>query len=417
MQKPIKVLDFIIYWSIVLLPFSIAISAAPMSVFMALLITAFLTKKLLTKKPLFSPSAINIPLFILFAITCLSLVNAVNYRDSIKGGILRLLQYIFVFFIVVQELKDKKYIIKILFSVCSGLALVSFDGLWQVVTGKDFIRGYGPVINLGLVRATASFKDSNLMGIYLSAFAPLAFGMTINYFKGEAWVFISLLSLLSLAGIALTYSRPTLLATYIALLFLGLAGKKKSLVVILTAILLAAPFILPGSIKKWAKEVDYNPVRFMCNDDRIAVYRNSLNMIKAHPFLGVGANNYMKQYKRYKETVEYRNVVTLDYMYAHNNFIHLASEIGLLGLAVFLWLLYKLFRECALIYRSLKESYLKMLALSLIAALIAFLVNGLTESSLYSSRVAIIFWYLMGFIFALAKFAPLESHLLRGRNK
>ncbi len=148
----------------------------------------------------------------------------------------------------------------------------------------------------------------------------------------------------------------------------------------------------------------------MCNDYRIAVYRNSLNMMKAHPILGVGANNYMKQYKRYKEAVEYRNIVTLDYMYAHNNFIHLASEIGLLGLAAFLWLLYKLFKECALIYRSLKESYLKMLALSLIASLIAFLVNGLTESSLYYSRVAIIFWYLSGFIFALAKFAHDEPY-------
>jgi putative inorganic carbon (HCO3(-)) transporter len=409
MQKTIKYLDFIIQWAIVLLPFSIAISSAPASVFTGLLIAAFLFKKFIAKKAIFSGTAISIPVLVFFAITCLSIINSVSYRDAIKGGVLRLLQYILLFFIVEQEVKDKRQIAKIIFSVCAGLLLVSLDGIWQVATGKDFIRGYGPVINLGLVRATASFKDSNLMGIYLSAFAPLAFGMTMYYRKSSKRILMFLLSLLSLAGIALTFSRPTLLATYIALFFLGIVNKEKVLVILLIVLILVAPFILPGSIKKWAKEVEYNPIRFMCNDDRIAVYRNSLNMIKAHPWLGVGANNYMKQYKKYKEPVEYRNIITLDYMYAHNNFIHMAAEIGLVGLAVFFWLLYKLFQEGMRIYSSSSEAYLKLVSLSLTACLIAFLINGLMESSLYYSRVAVIFWYLLGFNFALAKFAYAKS--------
>ncbi len=410
MQKTIKILDFIIQWSIVLLPFSIAISSAPANVFTGLLIASFLIKKLITKKSIFCAASINIPLLIFFVFTCLSLVNSVNYRDSIKGGILRLLQYILVLFIVLQEVKDKKHIIRIIFSIFAGLMLISFDGIWQIATGKDLVRGYAPVINLGLVRATASFKDSNLMGIYLSAFAPLAFGAAIYYLKSKKMLPMFLISLISLMGIALTYSRPALLAVYIALFFLGIAAKKKALVILLIGLVLAAPFILPKSVKEWAKEMEYNPIRFMCNDDRIAVYRNSLNMIKAHPWLGVGANNYMKQYKQYKEPVEYRNIVTLDYMYAHNNFIHMAAEIGLLGLAVFIWLLYKLFREGSRIYRSLSEDYLKLLSLSLSACLIAFLVNGLTESSLYYSRVAVIFWYLLGFNLALAKFAYAKTN-------
>jgi putative inorganic carbon (HCO3(-)) transporter len=143
----------------------------------------------------------------------------------------------------------------------------------------------------------------------------------------------------------------------------------------------------------------------MCNDDRIAAYCNSLNMIKAHPLIGVGANTYMKNYKQYKEHPEYRNIVTTDYMYAHNNFLQMAAEIGLIGLVIFFWLLYKLFSECRNIYRSLNDDFLKVLSLSLSACLIAFLVNGLTESSLYYSRVAVLFWYIMGFSISLKRFA------------
>ena len=132
---------------------------------------------------------------------------------------------------------------------------------------------------------------------------------------------------------------------------------------------------------------------------------NSLNMIKAHPLIGVGANTYMKNYKQYKEHPEYRNIVTTDYMYAHNNFLQMAAEIGLIGLVIFFWLLYKLFSECRNIYRSLNDDFLKVLSLSLSACLIAFLVNGLTESSLYYSRVAVLFWYIMGFSISLKRFA------------
>ena len=208
-----------------------------------------------------------------------------------------------------------------------------------------------------------------------------------------------------LIGVALTYSRPTLLAIYVALFFLGLIKKDKILISILLILTLISPFILPKSVKNWAKEVNYNPLRFMCNDDRIAAYRNSLNMIKAHPLIGVGANTYMKNYRQYKEHPEYRNIVTLDYMYAHNNFLHMAAEIGLIGLGIFFWLLYKLSNECRNVYRSLNDDFVKVVSLSLSACLIAFLVNGLTESSLYYSRVAVLFWYIAGFSISLKKFA------------
>ena len=287
-----------------------------------------------------------------------------------------------------------------------GIILASFDGIWQVLTGIDFIRGYKPVINIGLVRATASFKDSNTLGIYLSAIAPVIFGLTLYYFKGIKKIVFVFISFIALVGITLTYSRPTLLAIYIALFFLGIVKKNKILIGLLIIFTLVSPFILPKSVKNWAKEVEYNPFRFMCNDDRIAAYRNSLNMIKDHPIIGVGANTYMKNYKKYKESPEYRNIVTSDYLYAHNNFLHMAAEIGLVGLGIFIWLLYKLFRECMNIYKHLDDNFLKIISLSLTTCLIAFLINGLTESSLYYSRVAIIFWYIAGFSLALNKFTP-----------
>lgn len=408
-EKIIRFFDFIIYWAIILIPFSMAIAPAPMNMFMGFLIGSYLIKKIIKKGPVFTKTDINIPLLFLFAITCLSILNSINFKDTLKGGIFRLLQYIFVFFIIAEELKDKKQLYGIVLAVCFGVILTVFNEAWQLITGRDFIRGYAPIINYGLIRATASFKDANILGIYLSALAPLILGLTFYYFQGKQKIMFVFASILSLVGVALTYSRPTLLAVYVALFFFGLMEKNKKLIISLIILILAFPFLLPKSIKNFAQEVNYNPLRFMCNDDRIAIYRNSFNMIKAHPIIGLGANTYMKNYKNYKESPEYRTITTANFVYAHNNFLHLAAEIGLIGLGIFIWLLYKLLKQCVNIYRHLDDCFFKITSLSLLACLIAFLINGLTESSLYSSRVAMIFWYLAGLSIALKKFTALKT--------
>lgn len=403
-DRLIKAIERIISWCLILLPFSIAIAPAPMNVFMGFLIAAFLLKKILKKERLLRRDPVNIPLLLFFIIMCASAINTVSLYDTIKGGIFRFAQYIFIFYIVKEEVKDKAQINKILSALVLGAVLASADGIFQVITGRDFIRGYQPILNIGLLRATAGFKDANILGIYLSAIVPLILGLGFYYFKRLKKAFFCLLSFLVLTGIVLTYSRPTLLAVYAVLLFFGLVKKTKALLFLLLAFTMVSPFLLPKSVKNWAKEVEYSPLRFMCNDDRIAVYRNSFHMIKAHPLIGVGANTFMKSYKMYKEFPEYRGIVTLDEMKAHNNYLHMAGEIGLTGLTIFFWFLYRLFGESKNIYRLAGDNYLKIVSLSLAACLTAFLVNGLTESSLYYSSVAVIFWYVAGLSLALEKF-------------
>lgn len=399
----ISFLDFIIYWAIVFIPFSMAIAPAPMNIFAGLLGFSFLLKKIIKRQKLFINTSLNIPFMFFFITSLISIVNSVSYQDSLRG-IFRLIQYWVLFLIILEEIKDPRHLRRIIIAIIFAASLLSADAVWQVISGRDFIRGNLAIINIGIKRATASFPDANVLGVYLSAIAPLIIVLALYYFKNNKKIIISAISLLVLLGLALTYSRPTILAIYAVFLLLGLVKKDKILIYALIILTVIAPFITPASIKNWAREVEYNPLRFMCNDDRIAIYRNTLHMIEDHPIIGVGINTFMKNYKKYKESPEYRNIVTSDYVYAHNNFLHMAGEIGILGLGVFLWLLYNLFKASILIYAKLRNTLLKNVSLGLILGLTAFLVNGLTESSLYYARVVMIFWYLAAFSLSLGKF-------------
>ncbi|MFZ2603548.1 MAG: hypothetical protein WAX79_06085, partial [Candidatus Omnitrophota bacterium] len=78
MKITLRILDFIIYWAIILIPFFMAIAPAPANVFMGFLIAAFLAKKLLKKEALFVKTPVNVPLLFFFMITCVSVINSIN---------------------------------------------------------------------------------------------------------------------------------------------------------------------------------------------------------------------------------------------------------------------------------------------------------------------------------------------------
>ena len=407
MQKITKYLDLLIYWLIVLIPLSIAVAPAAVHTFMGFLTFFFLLKKILKKERLFISTPVNLPFLFLVFVAILSFRNSVDYSSSFRG-IGKLIQYAFLFLICAEEIKDKKHITRIFLSMISGAMLVSVDALWQIATGRDFVRGNELKTAIGLIRATASFPNPNILGIYLTAITPLIIGMTLFYYKGRAKLFLFFVSSLASIGVFLTLSRGAGLGLFLGVLFLSLVRKNRRIIVILIAILLVYPFVMPRNIKSWARQVNYNPVVFMLNPDRISMYRNALNMIEHHPLIGVGVNTFCKNYLYYK-LPEPDDARTADHIYAHNNFLHMAGDIGLLGLAVFIWLLFNLFRQATRIYRNMADGYCKVVSLSITACLIAFLINGLTETSLYYARVAMIFWYLVGFSLSLNKFLPRDE--------
>lgn len=402
-----KFVDWVIYWSIVIIPFSIAIAPAFTNAFMGFLFAAFIAKKILLaglqgRKNLFFWTPINLPFLLLFLISIASFINTIDYNASFRG-LTKLLQNAFMFLVCAEEIKDRRHIRRIVLSVILGASLASVDALWQVSFGRDFIRGNELIVNIGLKRATAAFPDANVLGVYLSAITPLIIGLSLYYYRGAKLLPMLFVSLLALIGIVLTFARGTALALYLSILLISIFRKDKVVSGILLALLLVFPIIMPQNIKDWAKSINYNPAFFMFNADRISIYKNTVNMIKHHPFIGVGVNTYSKNYLKYK-LPEPENARTGDSMYAHNHFLQMAGEIGLAGLGIFLWLLFALFRKNISIYKNLKDNYYRVLSLSTCACLFAFLFNGLTETSLYYSRVAMIFWYLIGFSFALDRF-------------
>lgn len=402
-MKVVRTFDFLIYWAIIIMPFSVAIAPGMANTFIGIFSALYILKKLIKREAPSIDTWVALSFLLLVLASLASFINSVSYSSSFQG-IIKLLKYFIIVLVCSEEIKERKQVAGIVVAVCCGVCLVSMDALWQFYRGHDFIHGIAVHYNIGLPRASASFPNPNILGIYLSALTPLVMGLAILYRNGKRTGFLLVPALLGLTGVYVTFSRGAGLALYVAIVFLSIIGRKKWLTAMLLGLLIVFPLVMPPKIRRWVKEIKYNPVVFMFNEDRLSIYSNTINMIKRHPFVGVGVNTFSKNYGKYKTAQAERYAHTPDTIYAHNIYLHMGGEIGLLGLCAFLLFLFQVFWRAFYVLRKLHDEYLKIVGLSLLACVIAFLINGLTETSLYYPRVAMVFWYLIGTSLALGKF-------------
>lgn len=88
------------------------------------------------------------------------------------------------------------------------------------------------------------------------------------------------------------------------------------------------------------------------NIDRIAIWRNTLAMIKDHPVLGVGLGNHKVFYSLYTHAVIKDALFSLETQLfnVHNDFLQFIAELGAIGFPLLAWLCFVIdksyFRQC-----------------------------------------------------------------------
>ncbi len=96
--------------------------------------------------------------------------------------------------------------------------------------------------------------------------------------------------------------------------------------------------------------------------------------------------------------------------YAHNCYLQMLAEIGIIGLASFLWIIGRLFR---LGIRSFKKSR-DLLLLGLLAGITAFLVHSFFDTNLYSLQLSVLFWAMLGLTVARIEISKITGDLPEG---
>lgn len=125
---------------------------------------------------------------------------------------------------------------------------------------------------------------------------------------------------------------------------------------------------------------------------RRSIWKNSFDIVKQHPVLGIGASNFTMHYVAYDEPGGDGAFVLRPFNY----FLHILIEKGVLGLLVYLLLLFSFFIVSHKKLMLLKgDVYRSSVVICFMIAYAAVMVRDLSESSILANRGAsIIVWFM-----------------------
>ena len=85
---------------------------------------------------------LNSPIAVFILMGFLSTVCSVSFSLSLKGFFFKLFEWVMIYFIVAESVNNEKKLNWVLLIMLVSALLMGVDGIFQAVTGTDFLRNY-----------------------------------------------------------------------------------------------------------------------------------------------------------------------------------------------------------------------------------------------------------------------------------
>jgi tetratricopeptide (TPR) repeat protein len=132
---------------------------------------------------------------------------------------------------------------------------------------------------------------------------------------------------------------------------------------------------------------------------RLYMYRNTIRMIGHNLFLGAGFGNFKYVYPRYRDRGEWAlSGLNTRVEQAHNEYLQILSEVGIIGFLAFLWILWSIGRMSFFIISKESFSWRFFLHLALVMGILATLIQSFFDFNLQNPASGVTFWMVAGFL-------------------
>ncbi len=349
-------------------------------------IVLWLIFKAVKKEGFSVPRTILFP-YLLFLVLCLASLIPADLSDWKNGsrGLLKWLQYFGFFCLCAEWFTTEARVYRALTVFLSSMTLVTVNGFYQLATGTDFLRHVS--LDPGrITRMKSSLGAPNtLAAFYLFAIPVTAACLGVL----KRWrIPLVLIILLFGSGFILTFSRAAFLALMASTLFLLALQKKWKWLLGLLCVLAAALILVRPFYENFFGSLNFKDISV---GERLRYWSYTWDMIQSHPWIGVGINLFMKKLPLFIPAGEIYSG------YAHNSYLQIWAEVGLLGLLSFLFPLTHL--AVSLHTKKLGESWLNT---CLSVGCLAFLLQAIFDNHFFSMQPAFLFFCFWGMWVGLA---------------
>jgi len=402
-------------------------SVAIFEIIVLMLLLLWATKAIVDKRLEINFPAAALPLaaFVLLALIQSIAINGSGPRitslsmdvEATRGALV-VIFFLFVCFLIASTFFKSAQRMRSLanFLVIFGLVLAVF-ALIQHFTWEGRLFWFRPMPAAG-EGTGGPFVNRNHFAGYMEMLIPIPIALALSRaLRGEARAFYAFAAaIMGIAELA-SLSRGGLVSLAAGLIFLAvLSARRKrsdshagatSTPRLRPAILVSALIVAVIAGVVWVG-ADLDIVRRAANDplttsatmDRRAVWGDTLKMFSDHPILGVGLGAFETVYPMYG-----RGNGTFVIQFAHNDYIQVLADGGIVGGVLALWFIIVVFRDFVRGARS-RDPLSNAIALGGAAGIFAILVHSLFDFNLQLPSNALLFLVLASIVVTTADGRP-----------
>lgn len=366
---------------------TILFSIAASQILLALALVALLASDIRLRLP---PIALPLGLFLLGTLISLALSP-----DPSRG--LVQVRKVFVYTILiacysaVREITTLRRLMQA-WAVVGGLVavrgLVQFGSRWTEARahGADFYQDYVGQRISGFMGHWMTFGSQEMyVALMLAAFLLFS-----SHARNRRWIW-GLMAIVLLAAIVLGFTRSIWIALATGLVYL-VWNRRRVWVLALPAVAAAGFLLAPASVRSRATSI-LQPGKADSNLHRVVTWRTGIEMVKAHPWFGLGPEFVRIEFDQYVPADIVRPLPTGWYGHLHNVYLHYAAERGIPTMLMLLWMFARMLVDY---WRALgtlppEQNDRRFLLHGAIAVVIATMIVGLFELNLGDSEVLTMF--------------------------
>ncbi|MBZ0293712.1 MAG: O-antigen ligase family protein [Anaerolineae bacterium] len=308
------------------------------------------------------------------------------------------------FYLVIRTTPlDKKSIIRLIDSLLLAGLLVALIGIWLYWQG-DVITAEG-----GVRRLVSVYGSPNNVGLFLGRCLP--FALSYLLIKTDRWrriaagftfvVMVGAVALSQSAG-ALFIGVPVSLAVVLVLVY-----RQRALgFLVAFGGLAAIGFVVALRSARFARLLDFSSGT---NFARIRVWQSATNVIRDHPLLGIGPDQFLYAFRgRYILPDAWKEP---NLSHPHNMILDFWVRMGVFGVLVFVWIQVAFWRVMLRAYHRLHEvdAILYALVVGTMGSMANMLSHGVVDNSIYVHDLAYVFVLLLGLAMALSNTRAIDE--------
>ncbi len=371
-------------------------------------ITLWTLKCLIDKKIIWKKSEINLYIFLFFLIISISILISKHTIVSLRDYII-FISYFLIYFIILNNIGNRKEFDSfiILFFITSFL--VSIYSLFHYYGFISYLKEFGPVIS--------TIGQKNWTSNYLALIFPIMFSYfllekskrkKIFYFVALSIVYATLMICQS-RGIWISISLTSIFAIYIIFKFNLIKTFKENqkwlILLIFIFIIITIIYSTDNPLNKGAITVTERVMSTFDEKDpsintRFLIWKNDLQMIRDRPFLGGGLGSFRLNYLNYQAKYLQDNPSYIKYWAhageAHNGYLQIGAEMGLIGLGIFLSIIFIFYNLILKYLKKESRDNEKIIVFGLLMGITCFLIHSLFSFPLHVPALGSAFFIIVG---------------------